>query len=148
MSRRRNMHRYFMAGVLVVTLAAVYFQLAPVRSLAAEDSLLRGRVSSSSGQPLAGVPVRARRENSNIAVSVYTDGHGDYLFPGWSDVSAGSYSIGIDLPDFEPIRREAVTLSAGKTARVEFTLQSRQPPSPDATASRVCAARPRPQYQN
>jgi len=136
------MHRYFLAAVLVVTLAAVYSQLSPVRSLAAEDSLLRGRVSSSSGQPLAGVPVRAHRENSNIAVSVYTDGHGDYLFPGWSDVSAGSYSIGIDLPDFEPIRREAVALSDGKTARVDFTLQSRQPSITDATASEIVAALP------
>ena len=136
------MHRYFLAAVLVVTLAAVYSQLSPVRSLAAEDSLLRGRVSSSSGPPLAGVPVRAHRENSNIAVSVYTDGHGDYLFPGWSDVSVGSYSIAIDLPDFEPIRREAVTLSAGKTARVDFTLQSRQPSITDATASEIVAALP------
>src|SRR3989449_4506509 len=142
MSRRRNMHRYFLAAVLVVTLAAVYSQLSPVRSLAAEDSLLRGRVASSSGQPLAGVPVRAHRENSNIAVSVYTNSHGDYLFPGWSDLSAGSYAIGIDLPDFELVRREAVTLSAGKTVRLDFTLPSRQPSISDATASEIVAALP------
>ena len=106
------MHRYFLAAFLVVTLAGVYSQFSPSNSLAAEDSLLRGTVASSSGQPLAGVPVRAHRENSNIAVSVYTDGHGDYLFPGWSDVSAGSYSIGIDLPDFEPVQRAGIMLSA------------------------------------
>ena len=142
MSTRPNIHRCALATVLMVTLAGVYSQLPPSNSLAAEDSLLRGRVATSSGQPLAGVPVRAHRENSNIAVSVYTNSRGDYLFPGWSDLSAGSYSIGIDLPDFEPVRREAVTLSAGKTARLDFTLPSRQPSITDATASEIVAALP------
>ena len=127
--------------VLMVTLAGVYSHLSS-SSLAAEDSLLGGRVTSSSGQPLAGVPVRAHRENSNIAVSVYTNSRGDYLFPGWSDLFAGSYSIGIDLPDFEPVRREAVALSAGKTARLDFTLPPRQPSITDATASEIVAALP------
>ncbi|HYR87474.1 MAG TPA: carboxypeptidase regulatory-like domain-containing protein [Terriglobia bacterium] len=136
------MQRYFLAMVLVVSLAAVYSQLSPRNSLAAEDSLLRGRVVSSSGQPVAGVPVRAHRANSNIAVSVYTNSRGDYLFPGWSDLSGGSYSIGIDLPDFEPVRREAVVLSAGKTAGVDFTLQSRPPSITDATASEIVDALP------
>jgi len=142
MSTRPNIHRCALATVLMVTLAGVYSQLPPSNSLAAEDSLLRGRVASSSGQPLAGVPVRAHRENSNIAVSVYTNSRGDYLFPGWSDLSAGSYSIGIDVPDFEPVRREAVMLSAGKTARLDFTLPSRQPSITDATASEIVAALP------
>src|SRR5438552_7044902 len=141
MSTRANMYRYAWAMVLMVTLAGVYSHLSS-SSLAAEDSLLGGRVTSSSGQPLAGVPVRAHRENSNIAVSVYTNSRGDYLFPGWSDLFAGSYSIGIDLPDFEPVRREAVTLSAGKTARLDFTLPPRQPSIADATASEIVAALP------
>jgi hypothetical protein len=75
-------------------------------------------------------------------VSVYTNSRGDYSFPGWSDLSAGSYSIGIDLPDFAPVRREAVTLSAGKTARLDFALESRQPSITDATASEIVAALP------
>ena len=84
-STRPNKHRYALSMVLMVTLAGVYSQLTPSHSLAAEDSLLGGRITSSSGQPLAGVPVRAHRENSNIAVSVYTDSRGDYSFPAWSD---------------------------------------------------------------
>ncbi len=142
MSTRPNIHRYALAMVLMVTSAGVYSHLSSRNSLAAEDSLLGGRVASSSGQPLAGVPVRAHRENSNFAVSVYTNSHGDYLFPGWSDLSAGSYAIGIDLPDFELVRREAVTLSAGKTVRLDFTLPSRQPSLADATASEIVAALP------
>jgi streptogramin lyase len=110
--------------------------------LAAEESLLGGRVVSSSGQPLAGIPVRAHRENSNVTVSVYTNSRGDYSFPGWSDLSAGSYSVAIELPEFEPVKREAVTLSAGKTVRVDFSLQSRQPSVADATAAEIVAALP------
>ena len=142
MSARPNIHRYALATLLLATLAGVYSQLPPDNALAAENSLLDGRVVSSTGQPLAGVPVRAHRENSNIAVSVFTNSRGDYSFPGWSDLSAGSYSTGIDLPDFEPVRQEAVTLSAGKTARVDFTLKPRQPSIADATASEIVAALP------
>ena len=142
MSTRPNIHRYALATVLMVTLAGAYSHVSPSRSFAAEDSLLGGRVVSSSGQPLPGIPVRAHRENSNITVSVYTNSRGDYLFPGWSDLSAGSYSIAIELPDFEPVKREAVTLSVGKTARLDLTLQSRQPSVTDATASEIVAALP------
>jgi len=142
MSTRPNIQRYALAALLIVILAGIYSQLPLSNFLAAENSLLAGRVTSSSGQPLAGVPVRAHREDSNIAVSVYTNSHGDYVFPAWSDVFAGSYSIGIDLPDFEPVRMEAVRLSSGKTVRLDVTLTSRQPSITDATASEIVAALP------
>jgi len=111
------------------------------RSLAAEDSLLSGKVVSSSAQPLAGVPVRAYRANSNITVNVYTNSRGDYGFPGWSDLSPGAYRVAIELPDFDPAARE-VTLAAGKTTRADFTLRPRQPALADATASDIVAALP------
>jgi len=142
MLTRPGIHRYALATALIVTLAGIYSNLSPSRSLAAEDSLLGGRVASSNGHPLPGVPIRAHRDNSNITVNVYTNSRGDYLFPGWSDLSAGSYSIAIELPDFEPVKREAVMLSAGKTARLDFTLHSRQPSISDATASEIVAALP------
>ena len=142
MLTRPNIRRDVLATALVVTLAGVYSHLSSTRSLAAEDSLLGGRVASSSGQPLAGIPIRAHRGNSNVSVNVYTNSRGEYSFPGWSDLSPGSYSIAIDLPDFVPVKREAVTLSAGRTARLDFTLQSRQPSITDATASEIVAALP------
>lgn len=142
MLTRPTIRRDALATVLMVALAGVYSHLSPGRSLAAEDSLLGGRIASSSGQPVAGVPVRAHRGNSNITVSVYTNSRGEYSFPAWSDLSAGSYSIAIELPDFEPVKREGVTLSAARTARVDFTLKSRQPSIADATASEIVAALP------
>jgi streptogramin lyase len=56
-------------------------------------------------------------------------------------VSPGSYSVAIELPDFEPAKQPA-TLSAGKTTRLDFTLRSRQPSITDATASEIVAALP------
>ena len=129
-----GLHRYALATALVVAVAGVYHELPFGGSLAAEGSLLGGKVVSSSGRPLAGIPVRAHRERGNITVNVYTNRGGDYAFPGWSDVSPGSYSLAIELPDFEPVRRD-VTLSTGNTARLDFTLRSRQPSVADATAS-------------
>src|SRR5215831_10406688 len=126
---------YAAITIVSATLAGFYSHLLWTKPLAAENSLLAGRVVSSGGQPLAGVPVRAHRDNSTISVSVYTNGLGDYSFPAWSDVSAGSYSIGIDLPDFTPVKRESFALSAAKTARLDFTLHARQPSIEDATAS-------------
>jgi DNA-binding beta-propeller fold protein YncE len=122
-------------------LAGIYAQSPWSGSLAAENSLLGGKVVSASGQGLAGIPVRAHRENGTIAVSVYTNGRGDYSFPGWSDVSPGSYSVGIELPDFEPVKHQ-VTLAGGKTTRLDFTLKSRQPSIADATAAEIVAALP------
>ena len=141
MLTRSGTHRYALAAVLMVAVAAVFFHLSSSRSLAAEDALLGGKVVSSSGQPLAGIPVRARRANSTITVNVYTNSRGDYVFPGWSDVSPGGYSLAIDLPDFEPVRQK-VTLTAGTTSRLDFTLRSRPPSIADATASEIVAALP------
>ncbi len=138
----RNMYRYALATFVMFALAGIYSHFSPSNAIAAETSLLAGKVASSSGQPLAGVPVRAHRENSNIAVTVYTNGRGDYSFPAWSELSAGSYSMSINLPDFEAVRQQAVKLSAEKTARMDFTLKSRQPSIADATAAEIVAALP------
>ncbi|MBI4464010.1 MAG: carboxypeptidase regulatory-like domain-containing protein [Acidobacteria bacterium] len=129
------------ALVLIVALALAYPSW-PTGIYASEESLLGGRVTSSSGEALAGIPVRARRENSTMTVSVYTNNRGEYSYPGWLGLSSGSYSVAIELADFEPVRRETVTLSSGETARVDFTLQSRKPSLSDATAAEIMEALP------
>ena len=136
-----GIHRYALAAVLVVGLAAIYSQLGASGAMAAGDSLLGGKVASSTGQPLAGVPVRAHRVDSNVAVTVYTNRQGEYAFPGWSDLSPGSYRLGIDLPDFEPVTGD-VAVPGAKPARVDFALRSRRPTIADATAADIVAALP------
>ena len=140
--------RHAAAAILVGVLAGVAFGGSSRGVAAAEDTLLSGKVVSSTGDRLAGVPVRARRTSSTIAVTVYTNGDGDYAFPEWSDLGrvqkdppSTSHSISIELPDFEPARRE-ITLTAGTTATADFTLRPRQPSIADATASEIVAALP------
>ena len=137
----RRTHRYLLATAVMVAVAGLSSYFSSSTARAADGSLLGGRVVSSTGERLAGVPVRARRANSTITVNVYTNGQGDYTFPGWSEVSAGSYSLAIELPDFDLAKKE-ITLSAGKTTSVDFTLRSRQPSITDATASEIVAALP------
>jgi hypothetical protein len=71
MLTKLNIRRHALTIALMVTAAGVYSRLSSSRSLAAEDSLLGGRVTAN-GQPLAGIPVRAHRGNSNVTVNVYT----------------------------------------------------------------------------
>ncbi len=141
MLTRSAIDRCALTTGLMVVLAGVASSFWSSRPLAAESSLLRGTVVSSSSQRLAGIPVRAHRENSTITVNVYTNSRGDYSFPGWSDLSPGSYSVAIELPDFEPIQ-QSVSLSTGKTTTLDFTLRSRRPSVTDATASEIVAALP------
>jgi virginiamycin B lyase len=134
-----NIGRYFLAGGLTLALAGALASSG--RLSAAETSLLGGKVVSSTGERLAGVPVRAHRANGTITVNVYTNSQGDYSFPEWSNLSPGSYGVSIELPDFEPASQQ-VTLTAGSTAKADFTLRPRQPSIADATASEIVAALP------
>src|SRR3989442_9487164 len=105
-STRRTLYRYALAALLMIALASMYSHFSPSNFTAAEDSLMSGKVVASDGHPLAGVPVRAHRQNSNMAVTVYTNNSGDYSFSGWSDFFARGASLTNELPDFEGGRPE------------------------------------------
>ena len=125
----------------MIAMGAAYASWWPAETSAQGTTLLEGRVTSS-GAAVAGVPVRARKSNSTFAVSVYTNTSGQYSFPDWSDVSAGTYTVSITLPDFVHATKEGVTLAAGKTTKVDFALQPKTPTVADATASEIIAALP------
>jgi hypothetical protein len=91
---------------------------------------------------VSGIPIRAHRDGTNITVSVYTNGRGEYSFPAWSDLSPGSHSVAIALPDFEPVNQEGLTLTPGKTVRLDLTLQPRQPSIADATGAEIAMGEP------
>jgi len=134
-----------LAGIAVAAAitAAGYGVLAPSASQSAEQvSLLAGRVTSPDGQPLAGIPVKAQMKNSPMTVAVYTDKTGNYSFPSWSDVRPGSYTVKVDLPDFEHVNKDGVAIAAGKTAKVDFALKSKPVAYDDATASEIIAGLP------
>ena len=99
------------------------------------------RLSRPPGEALAGIPIKAHRNNSPITVAVYTDAKGEYSFPIWSDLTPGSYSVGVELPDFEHTARQ-VAVSQRQTSRVDFTLKSKPFAYEDATASEIVNALP------
>jgi virginiamycin B lyase len=124
--------------VLITILVVVYYQY-PEQAVAANHSLLEGRVTSTSGASLAGIPVRANR--GNITVTVYTNGSGEYTYPDWTELKAGAYTVSVELPDYEHVAR-AVTLSNGRTMSLDIELTSRTPLLEDVTASEIIAALP------
>jgi streptogramin lyase len=141
-SARSYLYRSGLAAALAMILAGAFLWWSPARSLAADNSLLGGRITTSDKQAVSGIPIRAHRDGTNITVSVYTNGRGEYSFPAWSDLSPGSHSVAIALPDFEPVNQEGLTLTRGKTVRLDLTLQPRQPSLADATAAEIAMAEP------
>src|SRR3954451_8853016 len=110
------------ATVLAMT---AYAFMPPKAMLAAENaSLLTGKVVASTGEPLAGIPIKAHRDNSAITVAVYTDAKGEYSFPTWSDLTPGSYSVGGEMGDFKHTA-QPVAVAACKPARAGFSLKSK-----------------------
>jgi streptogramin lyase len=141
-SKNGGIRRYVLAITLMIGLAAAYSYWWPtVTSAQGRVGLLEGRVTAS-GSPAAGVPVRARKNGGTFAVSVYTNSSGQYSFPDWADVSAGSYTVSITLPEFVHATKDSVALAAGKTTKVDFALEPRTPTFEDATASEIIAALP------
>src|SRR5580704_10596406 len=131
------------AGTALTAFAlAAYAFMSPGAPLAADGpSLLAGKVVSTTGEALAGIPIKAHRDNSAVTVAVYTDAKGEYSFPSWSDLTPGSYSVGVELPDFEHTARP-VAVSEGKAAKLHFTLKPKPVAYEDATASEIIAGLP------
>ncbi|HEY4405483.1 MAG TPA: carboxypeptidase regulatory-like domain-containing protein [Xanthobacteraceae bacterium] len=133
---------YVGTAITALAVAAAYAFVPPSATLAADDaSLLAGKVVSTTGEALAGIPIKAHRDNSSITVAVYTDAKGEYSFPSWSDLTPGSYSVGVELPDFERTT-QPVAVTAGKAAKIDFTLKSKPLAYEDATASEIIAGLP------
>jgi streptogramin lyase len=132
---------YVGTAFTAIAMAAAYAFVSSGATLATEGALLAGKVVSSTGKALAGIPIKAHRDDSTITVAVYTDAMGEYSFPTWSDLTAGSYSVGIELPDFEHAAQR-VAVSEGKAAKIDFTLKSKALAYEDATASEIVAGLP------
>src|SRR5262245_69475 len=122
-----------------ILLLATLLSLSPGLGLAQTNegaSLLVGKVVASTGEALAGIPIKAHRDKSSITVAVYTDAEGEYSFPAWSDLTPGSYTVAIELPDFEHTA-QPVAVSAGKTTKIDFALKAKPLAYEDATASEI-----------
>ena len=142
-SPRRRFTGYALVTAALLVLATA-FAARPMLggSAAGQSSLLSGRVTSAAGEALAGIPVKAHRVDTSVAVAVYSNTRGEYSFPEWSDVTPGTYAVTVELPDFEHVKKEPVSVIAGTPTSLDITLRSRQPSVEDATASEIVAALP------
>src|SRR5580704_1617531 len=130
------------AAFTSVALAAATAFVSPSATLAQDGpALLTGKVVATTGEALAGIPIKAHRDNSPVTVAVYTDTKGEYSFPSWSELTPGAYSVGVELPDFEHIA-QPVAVAAGKPAKADFTLKAKPLAYEDATASEIIAGLP------
>ena len=132
----------FGSALTAVVMAAAGSSVSSRAVLAADGTpLLAGKVASSTGAPLAGIPVKAHRDSSPVTIAVYTDAKGEYSFPTWSDLTPGSYSVSIELPDFNHAAQPAA-VTEGKGTKVDFTLTPKPLAYEDATAAEIIAGLP------
>src|SRR5579863_10414432 len=90
---------------------------------ATPESVMRGRVTSSDGKPLEGVPVSARAEGQTVTTAVYTDRDGRYFFPPLAPPQQdGAYKVWSQAVGFE-ISRAETKLTAGKTVELNLVLK-------------------------
>jgi streptogramin lyase len=130
------------AAFTSVALAAATAFVSPAATLAQDGpALLTGKVVATTGEALAGIPIKAHRDNSPVTVAVYTDTKGEYSFPSWSELTPGAYSVAVELPDFEHVA-QPVAVAAGKAAKADFTLKAKPLAYEDATASEIIAGLP------
>src|SRR5262245_3538300 len=133
-------------GTAITAIAMAGAFVSPAAFAADGPPLPTGKVVSTTGEALAGIPIKAHRNNSSVTVAVYTDAKGEYSFPSWSDLMPGAYSVAIELFDFERTA-QPVSVVEGKSTKLDFTLKSKPLAYDDATASEIVAALPGTDHQ-
>src|SRR5438128_175883 len=81
---------------------------------------ISGTVSDSTGAVLPGVKVTLKRVGKGISRTVRTDEGGRYRAP---ELALGSYEITAEAAGFESVVRSGITLTVGREAVVDFSLQ-------------------------
>src|SRR5579862_9829091 len=89
--------------------------LLPGRQACAQaTAALTGRVSSVAQAAMEGVLVSARRDGTNITVTVVSDASGRYSFPA-ARLAAGHYTLAIRAVGYELDRPKTADVSSGAT---------------------------------
>ena len=87
----------------------------------AQAPALTGKVTAEQG-PLEGVLVSARKDGSNITVTVVSDKDGRYSFPA-AKLEPGQYAMRIRAVGFDLDNAKPVTVAADKTATADLALR-------------------------
>ena len=81
---------------------------------------ISGTVTDSTGAVVPGVNVTLKSVEKGITRTVRTDEGGRYRAP---ELALGSYEISVEAAGFESVVRSGITLTVGREAVVDFTLQ-------------------------
>lgn len=114
------MRRSIAAG-LCSFFAIVWLTSAATAPASAQTAALTGTVAAEQG-PLEGVLVSAKKDGSNITITVVSDKDGRYSFPA-AKLEPGQYAIRIRAVGFDLDNAKPVTVAAGKTATADLTLR-------------------------
>src|SRR6058998_1877994 len=80
---------------------------------------ISGTVTDSTGAVVPGVNVTLKSVEKGITRTVRTDEGGRYRAP---ELALGSYEISVEAGGFESVVRSGITLTVGREAVVDFTL--------------------------
>lgn len=106
---------------ICVCIAAVAIgELYLVRAAASDDVALTGTVSSKSEARMEGVLVSAKKEGSNVTITVVSDDNGRYRFPR-NRLTAGKYAVTIRAIGYE-MDAASVEIRAAATATLDLKL--------------------------
>jgi streptogramin lyase len=108
-------------SLLIAGLALAFMAVGP-RAAQAQDIALSGQVTSAEERGMEGVIVSAKRNGSNVTVSVITNEEGRYVFPA-ARLEPGVYGIEIRVVGYELDGRKSANVTAGQPARLDLGLR-------------------------
>ena len=106
--------RFTARACALLTAVAVYH--------GAQAQLLNGRVASSEEGAMEGVLVSAKKNGSNMTITVVSDAKGNYRFPA-SKLEPGQYRISIRAIGYDLDGRATADVAAQKTATADLKLR-------------------------
>jgi hypothetical protein len=98
---------------LLLLTAACSFSQTPTGTIS-------GQVRDPSGAVIAGAPIVATAGETGIAHKTQSDANGNYLLP---LLPIGSYSLTVQAPGFQSVRRSGLILAVDQKMLVDFSLQ-------------------------
>lgn len=118
---RRAARRFTIMPSTAVVLTAWLMLAGPATAQNLSSSSIDGAVTDESGAALPGVTVTVTSPALQVPqLTTMTDGQGLYRF---IDLPRGTYQVRFEIPGFEVLVRQGLTLAAGFAARVNVSLK-------------------------
>ena len=118
---RRAARRFTVVSSIAVVFTAWLMLAGPAAAQNLSSSSIDGAVNDESGAALPGVTVTVTSPALQVPqLTTMTDGQGLYRF---IDLPRGTYQVRFEIPGFEVLIRQGLTLAAGFAARVNVSLK-------------------------